>query len=499
MKNNKQNNQKKQKVLKICGLVGLFLLVFGVSFALFRVTLNGTKKNRITTANLSLQLLDKNNNPIYEEATEGTIQTGTAIDLTNAVPMSDAEGLETEAFEFKVKNNGNVPAHYDLKLIDENTTTLDRQYIRYVLETEDWNPKANNTLYNGGFTSNIHKYDIENATEPEEAGELLSTLRNNILDQTTIFPGEEIRYKLRLWIDYDATYEQAGNKTFEANLKLEGSQTKVYAQGKAGDNIDMLYYEDGTILLDGTGAIEGLDEIGQSGAPDFDNAENSGVLYFEVLNSVFRNKVDSSIDLTKPAVMANAWIKNVAIIQDSALRSKSFPPENVSEVNQAFDSCINGNDTICNTEPFDGFIAMANGNKENGKKIFNEFVVNMPTLGRVIISEGVTSISPYWLAQTTNHMVTIPSTVTSMGADPFATSHIYGVRLPDGMTTVLAKHVNDTVIEVLYIPNTVTSATLDLKNNQIREKIIIDNTKSYADSHFNITNADYPEIVYLRD
>jgi len=63
----KKNNKKKQ-IIKIAGLIGLFLLVFGLSFALFTVTLNGTKKNRITTGTLSLELLDKNGNPIYEEA-----------------------------------------------------------------------------------------------------------------------------------------------------------------------------------------------------------------------------------------------------------------------------------------------------------------------------------------------------------------------------------------------------------------------------------------------
>ena len=40
---------KRKKILKISGLIGLFLLVFGLSYALFTVTLNGTKKVKVKT------------------------------------------------------------------------------------------------------------------------------------------------------------------------------------------------------------------------------------------------------------------------------------------------------------------------------------------------------------------------------------------------------------------------------------------------------------------
>ena len=39
----------RQQILKILGIIGLFLLVFGLSYALFTVTLNGTKKAKIST------------------------------------------------------------------------------------------------------------------------------------------------------------------------------------------------------------------------------------------------------------------------------------------------------------------------------------------------------------------------------------------------------------------------------------------------------------------
>lgn len=49
---------KKKKIIRVAGLLGLFLLVFGVSYALFSVVLNGTKRNKITTGNLDLRLIE---------------------------------------------------------------------------------------------------------------------------------------------------------------------------------------------------------------------------------------------------------------------------------------------------------------------------------------------------------------------------------------------------------------------------------------------------------
>ena len=49
-----ERNVKKNRLLRICGLIGLFLLVFGITYALFQITLNGTKKNRIKVGTLDV-------------------------------------------------------------------------------------------------------------------------------------------------------------------------------------------------------------------------------------------------------------------------------------------------------------------------------------------------------------------------------------------------------------------------------------------------------------
>ena len=58
------NDNRTNKIIKYSFILGLFLVVLGVSYALFSLTLTGKKKTRISTASFKLELLDKNNNNI---------------------------------------------------------------------------------------------------------------------------------------------------------------------------------------------------------------------------------------------------------------------------------------------------------------------------------------------------------------------------------------------------------------------------------------------------
>ena len=187
--------QKRNKILRISGLIGLFLLVFGLSYALFTVTLNGTKKVKIKTGKLELQLLDSNNNPIY--VTGQNSESSYAINLDNQVPVSDETGLGTQAFEFKLKNTGNIKASYTIYLddvaLEEGESRIDDEYIRYSLTKNgsEENPQAlsSRELDKGTI-------DIDNTTN---------------------------EYTLKIWIAENAINE-AMDKVFNATLRVEGTQ-----------------------------------------------------------------------------------------------------------------------------------------------------------------------------------------------------------------------------------------------------------------------------------
>ena len=217
-----KEESKKKKILKVSGLIGLFVLVFGLSYALFTVTLNGTKKVKISTGRLELQLLDSNNNPIYITNQNNT--TSYEINLDNQVPVSDEVGLDSTAFEFKLKNTGNIKASYTIYLddvaLESGEERIDDEYIRYSLTkngSED-NPQALSTreLDKGVI-------DADNTTNT---------------------------YTLKIWVAEDATNE-AMDKIFNATLRVEGTQyipekspygTKI-AERQLTETITAAYYQ----------------------------------------------------------------------------------------------------------------------------------------------------------------------------------------------------------------------------------------------------------------
>ena len=213
---------KRKKILKVVGLIGLFLIVFGLSYALFTVTLNGTKKVKIKTGKLELQLLDKNNNPIY--STSNNSETSYEINLDNQVPVSDEVGLDSTAFEFKLKNTGNIKASYTIYLddvaLESGEERIDDEYIRYSL--------------------------TKNGSEENPQGLSSRELDKGVIDEdNTIYT-----YTLKIWIAEDATNE-AMDKVFNATLRVEGTQyvapeslygTKI-AERQITETITATYYQ----------------------------------------------------------------------------------------------------------------------------------------------------------------------------------------------------------------------------------------------------------------
>ena len=204
---NKKN--KRKKILRISGLIGLFLLVFGLSYALFTVTLNGTKKVKVKTGKLELQLLDANNNDITDANNAGYV-----INLDNQVPVDDETGLGTQAFEFKLKNNGSIDARYTIYLddiaLESGETRLPDSAVRY-------------SLTKNGSSDNPQDLTTIGANP------------NRKLDEGIIKKDVTNTYTLKVWIDEEATNE-AMDKVFAATLRVVGTQY-----------VDKCPFEDGTM------------------------------------------------------------------------------------------------------------------------------------------------------------------------------------------------------------------------------------------------------------
>ena len=194
-KENKSFMEKNKK--QVIAIALALVLLIGGSYAWLSVTLKGTKKVRIEAGTLSLVLNE-----------------GNEINVSDSVPMSDVDGLKTDAYTFSLENNGNVTSEYTIYLDDASIDSADERFddsaLKYSLKKND-----------GASTT-----------------ALLSTLQDSngkrVLETGTIEAGTTNTYSLNLWIKDEATNDdvqttkdgQTVGKVFAGKLRIEASQIK---------------------------------------------------------------------------------------------------------------------------------------------------------------------------------------------------------------------------------------------------------------------------------
>ena len=197
-------NDNNKKIIKTSVLaISVFAIILSVTYAFINVTLQGEKKQVITTGNLDLVLDEDENN----------------LTITDALPMYDEVGMMQDAFTFRIINNTTTDTNYILKLTDITTgDALDKTIVKY------------------GLTKN-------GVGEPA----LLSTLPDDgTVDSGTIGNKEIIEYSLRLWIDASVTDNSLiSGKTLSYRVDLEINQevesnTEKIKSSIADDTINKL-------------------------------------------------------------------------------------------------------------------------------------------------------------------------------------------------------------------------------------------------------------------
>ena len=97
---------KKYTIILVIALMGVFALIMGASYAFFTNTVRG-KEYVIYSGTLAIT---------YEKKTN-------VINMPNAKPMTNSEGLATTAYSFDVKNNGSMIEKYQVRL-EEDTNNI---------------------------------------------------------------------------------------------------------------------------------------------------------------------------------------------------------------------------------------------------------------------------------------------------------------------------------------------------------------------------------------
>jgi hypothetical protein len=178
--NNSNKKYNKKEYTKIAFL-GVFLLtiICGTSYAFLSQVITSKKNVEVTAGTFVINFKEKN-----------------TIDLKNAVPMTDQEGMNTESYVFSVNNTGSLDAKYDISLEENSNNTLDRKYVKYSIKEGDgeWSSPA-----------------------------LLST-GLNLKTGRSLGSGATDSYEIKIWLDETATNEVQG-KTYGAKVVINAVQT----------------------------------------------------------------------------------------------------------------------------------------------------------------------------------------------------------------------------------------------------------------------------------
>ena len=199
---------EKKKIWIIGGLVLCLVAVIGITFAFFSTGGTQDTANTFTSGCLNIELTDASS----------------SIKLTNTYPISDVEGVDSTSYDFTIRNTCDTPTNYSINLesLNQVSNTLNADYIKVSLSSDT-------------FDNVISKLSTNTKATPELDG---------AYEAYTLYTGsinahEEKTYHLKLWIDYDATVEQAANKTYSSKINvIANPETEVVDSLEATFTLD---------------------------------------------------------------------------------------------------------------------------------------------------------------------------------------------------------------------------------------------------------------------
>ena len=127
---------------------------------------------------------------------------GNAINMANAAPMTDNDGLKSTPYTFTITNGGDINAYYTVSNEEELANTLDTSYLRMKLTGSD------------GYDSGIK-------TVKE-----LGTETYKLIDDTLLETGKSVTYELRMWISQDAGND-IQDKVYKSKIVVNGTSNKL--------------------------------------------------------------------------------------------------------------------------------------------------------------------------------------------------------------------------------------------------------------------------------
>ncbi len=219
------NIKKNRLILAIITITLVGLIGIGMSYAYWRFTAIQDKTNVGASKCFSIELANQANE----------------INLTNAYPITDAEGRKLTPYTFTLKNTCSMAAKYNLNMEMLSGTTLNSSYVAVLVNNNDIRLLSS---YNAATTV------IEGSTE------------SRTLDTGTLAGNSSKDYSISLWIDEDVTLEDdILNKVFKSKIVVDAVPTQT-AMEKIIASVDTTgkcptINSDGSVNVTGVEATDG--------------------------------------------------------------------------------------------------------------------------------------------------------------------------------------------------------------------------------------------------
>ncbi len=203
---------KKRIIILTVSLIAIIGIIVGVSYAFFSIGGSQEQANTFTSGCLNISLTDASS----------------SISLSNIYPITDVEGLEGTSYDFTIENTCSTSTNYSINLesLNQVSNSLSADYIKVSLSSDTVDNVISILSNNTSVTP-----EIDNAYESFN------------LYTGTLGASETKTYHLKLWLDYDATVDQAANKVFSSKINVIASpETQVV------DNLEATFNLEGTTL-----------------------------------------------------------------------------------------------------------------------------------------------------------------------------------------------------------------------------------------------------------
>ena len=201
-------NKSTKISLLIGGIAVILIGVIGITYAFFSTGGIQDTANTFQSGCLNISLTSNSS----------------SINLNNILPITDVEGLAGTSYDFTIENTCNTSTNYQVNLesLNEQANSLGADYIKVALSS-DTNDNVISILSNNPSVTP----EVEGAYEAYN------------LYTGTLNADETKTYHLRLWLDYDATVEQAANKVYLSKINVVANpETQVVDTLEAKFSID---------------------------------------------------------------------------------------------------------------------------------------------------------------------------------------------------------------------------------------------------------------------